>query len=267
MSTADKQEIDGLGSEVTAVHMADIVEGLTKLGMGQGDAVLVHSSLRSFGYVDGGADAVIDALLETVGPSGTIMVPTLTGSEKLSVKNPPIFAPSATRCWTGRIPETFRKRPEAIRSRHPTHSVAAIGKDAEYLTRGHERCVTPCGIGSPYWKLAVIGGYILFLGVGLGCNTTFHTVEELANAPYHMQPEWVDAKIINDDLRVEVVRVKIHLYGPERDFERMEPTLLSRGIMKLGRVGRADVRLVRAKPMIDLALRFLESDPKFLLKA
>ena len=62
------------------VHKEDIVRGLGELGLRPGDVVLVHSSLSSFGYVEGGADAVIDALLDAVGPEGTVMVPTLTGS-------------------------------------------------------------------------------------------------------------------------------------------------------------------------------------------
>lgn len=257
---------DMLRSGKTVIKKGDIVKGLREMGLIEGDIVLVHSSLSSFGYVEGGADAVIDALLESVGPLGTVMVPTLTGSEKLSATNPPVFYPSSTPCWTGRIPETFRKRQGAVRSRHPTHSVAAIGAMAEYLTRGHERCATPCGVGSPYVKLAEMGGYILFMGVTLECNTTFHTVEELANVPYHMQPDWVEAKIVDDNGTVEVTRIRLHLYGPARDFEKMEPILLSEGIMKKGMIGDSTLRLVRAKPMIDLTLKLLEKDPGFLLR-
>ena len=75
------------------VTKQDIVRGLTRLGVCAGDILLVHSSLSRFGYVEGGADAVIDALLESVRPGGTVMVPTLTGSEKLSAANPPTFDP------------------------------------------------------------------------------------------------------------------------------------------------------------------------------
>ena len=130
----------------------DIKRGLKKLGLKKGDLVLVHSSLSSFGYVVGGANTMIDALLETVGHKGTVVVPTLTGSEKLSVNNPPVFDPENTLCWTGKIPETFRKRKEAIRSLHPTHSVAAIGAMAKELLRDHEKSITPCGESSPYRK-------------------------------------------------------------------------------------------------------------------
>ena len=62
---------------------------------------------------------MIDALLEAVGPGGTVLVPTLTGNETLSPAHPPVFDPTRTPCWTGAIPEAFRKRPAAVRSQHP----------------------------------------------------------------------------------------------------------------------------------------------------
>ena len=247
------------------VRKSDIVQGLRELGLKEGDAILVHSSLSSFGYVEGGADTVIDALLETVGKSGTVVVPTFTATEQHSARNPPVFSPSTTPSLAGRIPETFRKRPEAIRSRDPTHSVAVIGAKAVYLTQDHEKCITPCGIGSPYLKLAEIDGYILFIGVGLECNTTFHAVEELANVPYHLQLDWVYGRIINDDGTAEVVKQKIHLWTAKTDFWKMEPIFLSDGIMKKGKIGNATVRLVRAKPMIDPTLKLVEKDPEYLL--
>jgi len=249
-----------------AVRKVDIVQRLRRLGLKEGDAVLVHSSLSSFGYVEGGADTVIDALLETVGLSGTVVVPTHTATERHSADNPPVFSPSTTPSLVGMVSETFRKRREAIRSRDPTHSVAAIGAKAIYLTKDHEKCITPCGIGTPYLKLAEIDGYILFIGVGLEFNTTFHAVEEIANVPYHLQPDWVYGRIINDDGTVEVVKQKIHLWAAERDFTKMEPILMSNGIMKMDKIGKATVRLVRVKPMIDLTLKLVEKDPEYLLK-
>lgn len=243
-----------------------IQNGLIQLGLRPGATVLVHSSLSSFGYVSGGADTVIDALLEVVGKDGTVMVPTLTGSERLSASNPPVFDVRHTPCWTGIIPETFRKRTEALRSLHPTHSVSAIGAQAKFLTEGHENCITPCGVNSPYHKLALVNGCVLLFGVDLNCCTLFHTVEEFANSPYHLQPEWVVAKII-DYVGIERrVKIKLHRYGSERDFPKMEPILLKEQAMSTGKIGRAIVRLINAKMLIELTLQKLVEDPEFLLK-
>ena len=88
-----------------------IVRDLQDLGVLPGSLILVHSSLRSLGWVEGGAETVIDALLEAVAPKGTVLVPTLTGSAQLSPENPPVFDPTTSSCWTGVIPEAFRQRP------------------------------------------------------------------------------------------------------------------------------------------------------------
>jgi len=120
--------------------------------------------LRSFGPVDGGANAVIDGLLEALGPEGTLLVPTLTGHRGLSPENSPHIDLRTAPCWTGTIPETLRQRPGAVRSVHPTHSCAAIGQRAAALTRDHHISPTPCGITSPYFRNALAGGYIAMVG-------------------------------------------------------------------------------------------------------
>jgi len=241
----------------------DLVENT---GLKEGSNVLVHSSLKSFGWVEGGADAVIDSLIETVGASGTVLVPTLTGSAQLTAASPPVFDVLNTPCWTGTIPETFRKRKNAVRSLGPTHSVAAIGRQAEFLTEGHQLCSTPCGKGSPYDKLcSADNGYVLMIGIGLACFTTFHCAEELAGVDYQLQTEPVDAVIIDRSGRKIIARTKIHRYGIVRDFPKMEPLLLSRGIMKAGLSGNASLKLIKAREMMDFTLRKLEEDPCFLL--
>ena len=103
------------------VSKSDIEKRLREIGIKEGDKLLVHSSLSSFGYVEGGADTVIDALIESVGFEGTVLVPTLTGSAELSPQNPPVFDVLISPCWTGKILESFRSRKNARRSYHPTH--------------------------------------------------------------------------------------------------------------------------------------------------
>ena len=244
-----------------------IINGLKELGLKQGDTALVHSSLSSFGYVDGGADTVIDALLETVGKEGTVLVPTLTGSEHLSAENPPVFDVRNTPCWTGKIPETFRKRQAAIRSLHPTHSVAAIGAKAKYITEGHEKCLTPCGLNSPYTKIAESGGYVLLLGVDLECCTMLHTAEELTNVNYVMQSGLVNATTIDGKGIEHKIRTGIHKYGDPRNFAKMEPMLVEKKILVKGKVGKADVRLINAGKFLELTTEILKTKPDFLLKS
>jgi aminoglycoside 3-N-acetyltransferase len=243
----------------------DIILGLQELGLTKGNIALVHSSLSSFGYVDGGADTVIEALLETVGDEGTIMVPTLTGNSKQNAIIPPIFDPINTPCWTGKIPETFRHRKTAVRSLHPTHSVSAIGRLAKYVTANHEKCETPCSMESPYGKLVKLGGYILLLGVMHNSSTILHLVEEIAKSPYHMQPDSVEAQLVNPDGTKKIIPCRIHLWGWDRDFNKIDSMLSDARIMHLHKIGNSTVRLIAARPMVELVLSELESDPLFLL--
>ena len=250
-----------------AITYTDLVSGLRTLGLGAGHRVLVHSSLSSFGYVDGGARTVIDALLDVVGPQGTVLVPTLTGDEALSPANPPRFDPASSPCWTGVIPETFRQRQDAVRSLHPTHSVAAIGADADALTREHIDSVTPCDDRSPYAKLAGLpDSYVLLIGAGYQVLTLLHHVEELAGVDYHIQDELVRAEIIIDGTPV-YRHYLLHRYGTPRNFGILEPLLVERGLQAEVTIGKSRLLLISAAGLVDVALRCLAANMRFLCAA
>lgn len=251
---------------IHGVTKDEIVPNLKALGIGEGDSVLVHSSLSSFGYVVGGADTVIDALLDATGPEGTVLVPTLTGRREDGPNNPPVFDVRNTPCWTGRIPTQFMKRPGARRSLHPTHSVCGIGAIAAALIEGHERSLTPCGAQSPYYRLAQKGGFILLIGVGQASNTTIHTAEELAEVPYHMQKEPVNTIVIDYEGKRRVERLYLHDWGTPRRFERIDEELLHLGIMRIGKVGASTLRLISSLPMIEFLVEKLRKEPRYLCR-
>lgn len=243
-----------------------MIEDLVRLGLRTGDVVLVHSSLSKIGWVDDGADAVIDALLSVVGGEGTVMVPTLTGSADLSAENPPVFDVRSTPCWTGKIPETFRSRDNAVRSLHPTHSIAAIGAMAEEIAAGHENAATPCGKGSPYDRLSTLSnGRILLLGVTLESCTSFHHVEELAEVPYHMQEFPAEATVVDREGQERRVMTYLHKYGYWRNFEGMKDRLIQAGIMRTGKIGDADSALISAKEFTVSVLNAVKENPEILL--
>ncbi len=243
----------------------EITQGFRALGVKPGDCLLMHSSLSSFGRVEGGADTVIDGILDALGNSGTLLVPTLTGHEELSAENPPHFDLRSQACWTGVIPETLRQRPGAVRSTHPTHSCAAIGARAEELTRGHHLSPTPCGVTSPYFRVAAAGGYLAFVGCALDVCTTCHTVEELANVDFHLQPGVACGSCIDRHGNHLETPCRLHSYeGPQRDYPVLEPFLLERGHMRVGSIGSSTIRLVKAMALIETALEKLCFDPYYL---
>ena len=143
--------------------------------------LLVHSSLRSLG----GASAadVIDGLRDALGEEGTLVFPTL--SYRNCNPNNPVFDYYKTQSNVGYLPEYFRTEVKGvIRSMNPTHSCAAIGKNAEFVTSGHILDKTPCGANSPFRRIMELNGKILFLGCGMNCNTSMHAVEELSEPSY-----------------------------------------------------------------------------------
>lgn len=242
-----------------------IVGALRALGLGPGMIVLVHSSLRSLGWVEGGADAVIDALITAVSPGGTLLVPTLTGTRQDSPAHPPVFDAATSASWTGRIPETVRRRAGARRSRHPTHSVAGLGPATDEMIGGHEYRATPCASDSPYGRLASMGGLILLLGVTHVSNTSLHMVEEMAGVPYHLQRRRARARVRRDDGTWESIMTALHLWRWGRDFPKVEPLLEDAGAQYTGPVGAATARLVDARAMRDRLVPLLRDDPLFLL--
>ena len=159
----------------------DVKFSLELGGIGRGDTVLMQSALSAVGKIEGGADAVIDAVLETIGPEGTFAVVTMTFHHPFDAENDPSVV--------GVISETHRKRPGSVRSLRPVHCVNAIGARAEELTRDHDKCETNCGPGSPYVKLRDMGGKIILLGVDLSRNTTMHAIEDLMDAEYLINSE------------------------------------------------------------------------------
>ena len=160
----------------------DILSALSEVGVCNGQTIMVHTSLSSLGFVCGGAQVIIEALLETVGTEGTIMMPTqswknldpATGVHweepenwwQLIRENWPAYNKDITPTNTmGTVAEMFRKWPGTLRSDHPARSVAAWGKHAEYLTSAHDLS-NIFGDGSPIGKLYELDGLVLLIGVG-----------------------------------------------------------------------------------------------------
>ena len=244
----------------------DLMKDFEELGLKKKNAVLIHSSLKSIGLVEGGANTVIDALLDVIGEQGALMVPALTGKREDSPLTPPVFDVLTSPCWTGTIPETLRKRPQTRRSLHPTHSVSAIGSKKFELTKDHEFSSSPCDDKSPYYKNAIMGGFILFIGVAQESNTSIHMCEELAKVPYHLQKDTTNMIVTGYNGEKIVVSNRLHDWEkPETDFNKLDELYKTNAIMKLGNVGKAVVRLVNAANMLDFTVNLLKKDPLFLL--
>lgn len=162
------------------IGKADIVDALRAVGIRKGDGVMVHSSMSKFGHIEGGPRAVIDAIEEVVGTSGTIVMPafSIEGLMKERLDRGEPFDVRSTRSHMGAITEYFRTMPGVHRSVHPTHSTCAKGNSAEEIVTGHELCVTPFAEGSPFEKLVRRNFWIILFGANFGHPTPYHVFED-----------------------------------------------------------------------------------------
>jgi len=157
------------------IDKKEFIQKIKDLGIKKGDDIYVHTSLSNLGYTVGGADTIIDSLLNAVGNKGNIVMPTYTVIREGGIFN------ENTPCWTGMVSEALRKRKGSFRSIHPTHSVVAIGPLAKYLVKDHEKSKTPFGRRTPYHKMAKSNFKILLLGTKH--NSMDHYIQDLIGFP------------------------------------------------------------------------------------
>lgn len=239
----------------------EIIEGLKKLGVGAGDLVTVHSSLKSLGHVDGGAQAVIQALLDVIESRGTILMPAFSFS--LKNEEHPIFDVNETPSCVGAITEIFRKEYSSHRSIHLTHSYSALGPLAEELT-SHELGITSCGQDCPLAKFMRRNGKILLMGVGYNSCTAFHVVEFKMNVPYLNFYVKEDAEYRMDG-KLFPLPCKL-AKGFKYDFNIIESDFLAQGVVQEEKIGDAMVKVFSSDKFLACVEKHLKTDPNYFFK-
>lgn len=248
---------------------------LRALGLAAGEVVLVHSALSRVGWVVGGAEVVVLALLDVLGPGGTLMVPAHSSgnSEPSGWKNPPVpeawwpvirehmppFDPARTPTrMMGQVAEAVRTWPGARRSDHPQVSFAALGLHAEALTGGHTPLQDGLADASPLGALYALDGWVLLLGVGHGNNTSLHLAETRAALPG--EPEREGAAVLVDGVR-QWATWEQYAYDDE-DFPALGAAYAAAhpGAVLAGQVGDAPARLMRQRPLVDFGVAWLRAN-------
>lgn len=231
-----------------------ISAGIQALGITSGDLVLVHSSLRSMGTVQGGADTIIDSFLDIIGGKGTLVMPAFSfiwdkKEEKMIV---PPFNVHTSPSNMGLITETFRKRDGVLRSNNPTHSFCAFGPLAHDLTIGEQ---DPSETRSIPWELFnELGGKVVLLGVHHNRSTIMHHVESLCkeSVPY-----------------LSVMHTEGGKYRTKTDhaiFNGIEPYLVRHNAIRFAEIGNAMIRCMDGKELVKVAVKVLcEENPSALL--
>lgn len=254
------------------VTVSSLVADLRELGVTPGDTLLVHASLSALGWVCGGAQAVVDALMETLTPSGTLVVPTHTGqyTDPTAWTNPPVpdhwvdtirqemppFRPDVTPSrGVGAIPECLRCYPDAVRSEHPTVSFAAWGAGADDIVADHG---LDYGLGeaSPLARIYERDGDVLLLGVGHDANTSLHLAEYRADVPAETVTAAARICEDGDPVRVEYEDIETDT----ADFPDLGAAFEAGGSVRTGRVGAAEARLLNQRRLVDFAVEWFEAN-------
>ena len=253
----------------------DLIREFRKCGVSEGQHIFVHTSLKSLGFVVGGAETLIRALLEIVGDAGTLMMPSQTWKNldpktgvhweepiewwQIIRDNWPAYDKAITPAiGMGIVAEMFRKWPGAERSNHPARSVAAVGKYAKYLTENHDLS-NIFGENSPVDKLYKLNGHVLLIGVGYDKNTALHLAETKANFSSKKFSEESSAIYVNG--KREWITYTTQAVD-DCDFIKLGEIYEKENNLPVHKIGHAEIRLIKQKPLIDWTVNWMEENRK-----
>lgn len=243
-----------------------LLRQLSEMGLHPQDSIMIHSSMKAIGDVEGGADTVVDALMEYFS-DGLLMTPTHTWRQMSETYN--IFDPATEPACVGIIPNIFMHRPGVVRSLHPTHSIAAYGVGAADYIKDDETFHTPCDPKGCFGRLRDIHAKILLVGVTHARNTYIHSIEESMDVKERLteKPVTFYVKLPDGTLK----ETAFH-----RHYNRLEPHISARfdmlmdyyyetGAAKQVRFGDAPCILCDAGALFDATCRVLEKTPDYFI--
>jgi aminoglycoside 3-N-acetyltransferase len=274
--------VDGLtGSDPRpAVTRSRLAADLRRLGVRAGGIMMVHTRMSALGWVVGGSETVVRALLDALGPQGTLTAYASWEEHVYQASDwpqehrdayleaPPVFDVATAEASRdhGRIPERVRTWPGAQRSSHPEASVVAVGRRAAWLTEGHPQD-DGYGRDSPFGRLVDAGGQVLMLGAPLETVTLLHHAEAMARAPHKRRVTFripvADAGGVMErtytDIETSEGAFAYDELGLDDDpFAFIAAAALAAGIGVSGRVGQAASHLFPASELTAFAVAWME---------
>jgi aminoglycoside 3-N-acetyltransferase len=237
-----------------AASIASLTEDLRRLGIREGDVLVVHTSFRAVRPVEGGPAGLIEALRRAVGTSGTLVMPSWGDDDDAP------FDVVLTKVADdlGVTAEVFRRLPDAKRSDHP-FAFAALGPHAAEIV-GDPLPSRPHELQSPIGRSWELDAKVLLLGVDHDADTTIHLAECMAEVPYAVAKHCTVAE--NGNPR------RVDYFENDHCCQRFNLAgewLRARGLEREGRVGSALARLASARAIVTVALDALERDPLVFL--
>lgn len=258
-----------------------LVRDLESLGLEPGSVAMVHCRMSALGRVVGGAETVLRALLDVLGPEGTLMAYTGWQDEppddldaldekarRAYLEEQPVYDPRVARARReyGRIPEALRTWPGSRHSGHPEAGVAAVGLLAETITAEHP-LDEAYGVGTPYSRLVALDGRVVALGALLDTVTLVHHVEAIAEVPGKLRvsyksPVMVEGRRVwrtfHDIDTSEGALPYERVLGGDDYIEHLARAALAAGAGRSGMVGEAAVHLFDARGLVEHAVSWIE---------
>ena len=246
---------------------------MQKLGITEKDVLLVHASSSKCGFIRGGAGTVVDAICKT---AGTALFTTFTrpyiylGGLPKTWSYRPFSPENIDSIWTGGAGKyLLRNYPDAVRSRHVTHSWAGVGPLAHACLDSHGPADPPCGETSPLAKALEFKGKVLFFGTTLAPSTFLHYLEDRLRLPYL---EAAVCKVKEDDGTLKSVLIERHLPG-HRDFYTTEAEnrkfykrAVESGLeIRSVPLGTGVLQLIDLQQFFEIGEKLLTEDPDLLL--
>jgi aminoglycoside 3-N-acetyltransferase len=239
-----------------------LVTQLREIGVQAADTVMIHASMRKIGKIDGGADGLIDALLEAVGPRGTLFA----YADFEPVSETPHFDPARSPCAFdhGVFPEVLRRRRGTLRSTNPGASVLALGDNALMLTEQHPMQYG-YGAGSPFERFVECDGKLLLLGSSLDAVTLLHYVEAISELPgkrviRYDVPMLQDGAVRNVEIEEFDTSTPVVTGMPENYFELIVRAFLASEGLTPQMIGSAESYLIDARTLVRFARVRMESE-------
>ncbi len=240
------------------INKTQLQNDLVSFNIAKNDTVLIHSSCKSIGPVEGGADTILD-VFSSYFKEGLLVFPTHTWASVN--KNNPYFYEDNTPCCTGILPELFRQREGVVRSLHPTHSVAALGKDAEVFIKDDVNATTPCPRNSSWGKLLDKNATIMLIGVTFGRNTFIHGVEEWRDIQNRVSNESYQVHRIDKYGKDTVKEMHPHVGSFSDKFDRILPSCIENGIVKEKKLGNSKVLYFKTQALAEFINQILDTNP------
>ena len=231
----------------------DILRQLSEMHAPRNSVVLIHSSLKAIGETEGRGEGLLDTLIEYfTADGGLLCIPTHTWANIDDASKITLDLAAPETC-IGTLPLLAAKHPKAVRSLHPTHSMAVFGKGAADFAKGEELQTTPAHPSGCYGKIFDEDGYILLIGVGHNRNTYLHCVEEMLQVPNRLAKDAKTATIRHKNGEIEMRSMHPHdavgIGDVSQRYPKYEPAFRYHGCITDGYIGNAPTQLCSARKM------------------